>query len=309
MIHTVTLNPSLDRTVIVDELVVGGLNRIRAERSDAAGKGANVSKAIRVLGDTSIAWVLLAGQMGRTIESGLEGQGLVLRTFRCEGENRVNTKILDRSTDTMTEVNGAGPAASSEVLAEMLTALVDEVATGDLVVLAGSLCPDAPASTYRDWAERLAAKGARIYLDAGEEALRFGIEAHPALIKPNAFELSRLLDRELADLDAIVDGAKELAATGVGRVVVTLGGDGAVLVDDEDVIFASAPHIEVGSPAGAGDSVVAALAYADVQGLPADEALALAMACGAANASVPGSEPADLATIEALLPAVKVREL
>ena len=310
MIYTVTLNPALDKTVEIPSLTVDRVNRITKMRTDPGGKGINVSKVIQKLGGASIACGILAGHTGRNILAALEDMGLESYFVWEEGETRTNLKIIDPLLHTNTDINEPGITVSAKTLDGLLAELEGRVKTGDIVVLSGSLPKGAPQDTYGTWGKRLKAIGAKIFLDADGGLLRSGLAAAPFLIKPNIYELSGLMGRELTAAGELKDAAQDLITQfGVEQVVVTMGAEGALYVGKSHAFRTHGLKVPVGSTVGAGDSVVAALAYAEERGLPPEEAARLSTAVGAANVMCSGSQAADYALIESLLPKVEIRRL
>ena len=309
MIYTVTLNPALDKTVTVPGLTVDEVNRIVEVREDPGGKGINVSKVIAKLGGKSCALALLGGTVGEKIKGMLERDGIDVWAFEVQGETRTNLKVVDPKLDTHTDINEPGPEITIATLDDMLEALVASISRGDIVVLSGSLPKGAPVATYAAWTRACAKAGAKVFLDADGSALSHGLGAHPYLAKPNDAELSRLCGRELNDVDDIAEEALRIVNGGVGRVVVSMGGAGAVIADESHVLLARSPKVPVGSTVGAGDSVVAALAYAEEQGMGLADAARLAMATGAANVMQSGTQAAERAQVDALLDRVSIESL
>ena len=309
MIYTVTLNPALDKTVTVPGLTVDEVNRIVEVREDPGGKGINVSKVIAKLGGKSCALALLGGTVGEKIKGMLERDGIDVWAFEVQGETRTNLKVVDPKLDMHTDINEPGPEITIATLDDMLEALVANISRGDIVVLSGSLPKGAPVATYAAWTRACAKAGAKVFLDADGSALSHGLGARPYLTKPNDAELSRLCGRELSDVDDIAEEALRIVNGGVGRVVVSMGGAGAVIADEGHVLLARSPKVPVGSTVGAGDSVVAALAYAEEQGMGLADAARLAMATGAANVMQSGTQAAERAQVDALLDRVSIESL
>ena len=309
MIYTVTLNPALDKTVQIPSFRLGEVNRISAMRTDPGGKGINVSKVLRELGEPSVAAAILGGAAGRKIESALRALGIEGMYLFTGHETRTNLKIVDPTLHTNTDVNEPGAPADEAVLSKLLTQLTDRLRPGDLVVLSGKAPAGAPDTLYRDWILACRAAGAAVYNDAEGELLRQGVTAGPALIKPNQAELSGVMGRPLTTEDETIRAAQELLAQGVGCVAVTMGAGGALLCWEDCVLRCESPRVPVGSTVGAGDSVVAALAYAQQRQLSREATARLAMATGAANVMCSGTQAARLGDIEQLLPQVRVTRL
>lgn len=309
MIYTVTLNPALDKTVEIPGMALDTVNRITSMRTDPGGKGINVSKVIAKLGGESCAVGILGGESGRTLLAALEREGLRTHFRFVEGQTRTNLKIIDRALHTNTDINEPGLTVSPADLDALLRDLLGMVREGDIVVLAGSLPQGAPQDTYRVWTAACREKGARVCLDADGVLLAEGLKAAPYLIKPNEDELSRLVGHRLTDTDELIAEGRRLLKGGVTRVVISLGERGALYLRGNEVLYAEGLSVPVGSTVGAGDSVVAALAYADSLGMSDEDAVRLSIATGAANVMCSGTQPAEREAVEKLLPQVKIRRI
>lgn len=309
MIYTVTLNPALDKTVTIPRFALDSVNRISELREDPGGKGINVSKVIAKLGGTSRAIALLGGAVGEKIELALEGMGIDVWAFEANGETRTNTKVVDPVLDTHTDINEPGPEATLALLDGMLASLADAIQEGDIVVLSGSLPKGAPVATYETWCRTCSGAGAKVFLDADGDALSHGLKALPYLAKPNDAELSRICGRELKDVTAIASEARAIVERGVSRVVVSMGGAGALFAESGRTLLAHSPKVPVGSTVGAGDSVVAALAFAEERGMSLEETARLSMATGAANVMQSGTQAAERELVDSLLDKVSLEEL
>ena len=309
MIYTVTLNPALDKTVEIPGMALNTVNRVTSMRTDPGGKGINVSKVIAKLGGESCAVGILGGESGRTLLAALEREGLRTHFRFVEGQTRTNLKIIDRALHTNTDINEPGLTVSPADLDALLRDLLGMVREGDIVVLAGSLPQGAPQDTYRVWTAACREKGARVCLDADGVLLAEGLKAAPYLIKPNEDELSRLVGHRLTDTDELIAEGRRLLKGGVTRVVISLGERGALYLRGNEVLYAEGLSVPVGSTVGAGDSVVAALAYADSLGMSDEDAVRLSTATGAANVMCSGTQPAEREAVEKLLPQVKIRRI
>ena len=210
---------------------------------------------------------------------------------------------------TNTDINEPGLTVTAADLDALLNDLLAEVNAGDIVVLAGSLPKGAPQDTYRVWTSACKNAGARVFLDADGALLAEGLKAAPYLIKPNDDELSRLAGRKLETIEELTAEGRKLLESGIERVVISLGGRGALYLRRGSTIYAEGLKVPVGSTVGAGDSVVAALAYAEEHGLSEEEAVRLSTATGAANVMCSGTQAAERSVIEELLPKVRFSKL
>ena len=310
MIYTVTLNPALDKTVEIPSLTVDAVNRITSMRTDPGGKGINVSKVIQKLGGASVAAGILGGATGRAILSALTEMGLTTLFHFVEGETRTNMKIIDPDNHTNTDINEPGVTVSEEILEKLLEELLAKVTKEDIVVISGSMPKGSPKDTYYTWTKAFREKGAKVILDADGDLLKAGLKASPYLIKPNNHELGALTGRALETPEEIAETAAELMKEyGIGKVVVSMGGDGVVYVTKDKTIYAEGLKVPVGSTVGAGDSVVAALAVSEEEGKTLEETVRLSTAVGAANVMCSGTQAAEYEVVETLLPKVVFRTI
>ena len=210
--------------------------------------------------------------------------------------------------DTADSFEG-GEEATLALLDGMLASLADAIQEGDIVVLSGSLPKGAPVATYETWCRTCTAAGAKVFLDADGDALSHGLKALPHLAKPNDAELSRICGRRLEDVTEIAGEARAIVERGVSRVVVSMGGAGALFAESGRTLLAHSPKVPVGSTVGAGDSVVAALAFAEERGMSLEDTALLAMATGAANVMQSGTQAAERELVDSLLDRVSLEEL
>jgi 1-phosphofructokinase len=255
VIYTLTLNPSIDYIVNVDHFETGKLNRTEKEILFPGGKGINVSIVLKNLGFRSVAYGITAGFTGMEIERLLKEQGIDTDFIRLEhGYSRINLKLR---SDCESEINGRGPEISEEEenrLIDKLSVLKD----GDIAVLAGAIPGTMKSTVYSEIMERLQKKDVKFTVDATRDLLVNVLKYHPFLIKPNHHELGEILHREIDTKDKAVEGAKELRAMGARNVMVSMAGEGAVLVDENGETYRmDAPKGRVKNSVGAGDSAVA----------------------------------------------------
>lgn len=310
MIYTVTLNPALDKTVEIPSLTVDSVNRITAMRTDPGGKGINVSKVIRKLGRESTATGILGGNTDRAICAALEAMKIKTAFRFVEGETRTNLKVIDPVNHTNTDLNEPGITVSEEILNGLLAELLSKLRKGDIVVLSGSLPKGSPVNTYGTWVNACKKAGAKVILDADGELLVNGMQASPYLIKPNNHELSALTGETLKTPDALKKAARSLMQKyDIARIVVSMGGAGALYLTEHETIYAEGLKVPVKSTVGAGDSVVAALAAAEESGKSLADAVRLSAACGAANVMCSGTQAAEYAVIKELMPRVVFHKL
>jgi 1-phosphofructokinase len=301
MIITVTLNPAVDKTVNIENFQLDTVNRISSARLDAGGKGINVSKVIVSLGGKSKAMGFLAGNTGNFIKEYLDQSGIENDFIFVAGETRTNIKIVDPLQGTNTDINENGPAISAENMEQITRKILGAAAQNSVLVFSGSVPQNAGKDIYLQWIQGAKAKGAKTILDADGDLMRLGIEAGPYLIKPNIHELERLAAKKLEDVAAVVKFTKELLARfNIEVAAVSMGAEGALFINREHTILAHGLKVEVKSTVGAGDSMVAALAYALDNGYEFLQAIRLAVATGAANVMTSGTQPGEIENIRKL---------
>jgi len=301
MIITVTLNPAVDKTVQINGFHINGVNRVSSLRLDAGGKGINVSKMVARLGGKSKALGFLAGRTGLFIKSNLDENGIENDFIPVVGETRTNLKIVDALKYTNTDINEIGPEITMEDCEKMKDQLLQLAAQGAIIVLSGSVPPNVSKNIYKDWIKAAKEKGAKIILDADGELMRQGIAAGPYLITPNIHELEGLLGKKLMNIVEIIGAVRSLIDQyGIEVVVVSMGSNGALFINKDVTILAQGISVAVKSTVGAGDAMVAALAYSLDRGESFEKAVTLAVAAGTANVMTCGTEPSSLEKIQEL---------
>lgn len=309
MIYTVTLNPAIDKTVVIENFRAGGVNRVASIREDAGGKGINVSKCLKNLGEKSVAAMILAGGTGKRLEEMLEKLQIPVLSVWTEGENRTNLKIIDPVRKANTDINEPGPVVSAALLEQFREKLGSRIQPEDVVILSGSLPAGVDRGLYGEWTAYFRSLGACVYLDADGEPMEKGMGAVPYMIKPNNDELAALLGKEKLSIEEMVCQGKRLHETGIEEIVISLGGDGALFVSKDGCWRAQGLKVAVKSTVGAGDSVVAAMAYAQVKNLSRREKISLAVAIGAASVMQSGTQPPEAELVWELAKQVRFEKL
>ncbi|WP_112466856.1 1-phosphofructokinase [Streptomyces triticisoli] len=293
MIVTVTPNPSLDRTYEVPSLERGGVIRATGERMDPGGKGVNVSRAVAAAGRRTVAVLPLGGAPGALVADLLHAQGIEVAPVPVAGATRSNIALAE-ADGVLTKINAPGPELSLEEQELLLETVRRQSRGADWIACCGSLPRGLAPSWYADLVARAHAAGVRIALDTSGPALLEALREGPDVVKPNAEELAEAIGRPLATVGDAVKAAEDLRGLGARTVLASLGADGQLLVDGDGVWYGSARVDTVRSNVGAGDSSLSGFLIAGGTG---PEALALAVAHGAAAVQLPGSvmpTPADL---------------
>lgn len=281
MVYTVTFNPAIDYVVYSDAIEVGTVNRTIHEEIYFGGKGINVSIVLNELGVQSKALGFIAGFTGDAIEKGLIKDGIKTDFVKIEnGFSRINVKI---KSGEETEINGQGPEISAGDLSKLFSKL-DEIKNGDTLILAGSIPVSLPSDIYENILERLKNKKIRVVVDATKDLLKNVLKYKPFLIKPNNFELGEMFGVTVKTVDEVIKYAKKLKDMGAVNVLISMAGDGAVLIDEnEKVHVCGVCKGKVKNSVGAGDSMVAGFVAGCEQG-DYEYALKLGTATGGATA-------------------------
>ena len=281
MVYTVTFNPAIDYVVHTEEMKLGSVNRSASEEMYFGGKGINVSIVLAELGVSSKALGFTAGFTGEAIEQGVRSMGIDADFVRLsQGNSRINVKIKAKEE---TELNGQGPHINDEAL-DALFAKLDALKDGDTLILAGSIPNSLPSDIYEKILERLSDRKIKTVVDATKELLLNVLKYRPFLIKPNNIELGEIFGKVLTSDSEIAEYAAKLQDMGARNVLVSMAGDGAILLDENGKLHrCGVCKGTVRNSVGAGDSMVAGFVAGSISG-DYEYALRLGTACGGATA-------------------------
>ncbi|WP_040984664.1 1-phosphofructokinase [Oceanobacillus jeddahense] len=291
MIYTITLNPSIDYIVPVDKIELGGLSYMDNDYKLPGGKGINVSRILKALSTDSVALGFVGGFTGKFIEDVLNELDVRTNFVNIKEDTRINIKL---KSDQETEINGRGPALSDEEVTRFLKQL-EEVKEGDTVILSGSKPPSLPDNFYEQLIQKATSQGAEFAIDTTGAALEASLSYKPLLVKPNIHELEALFHVKLKTNEEVITYGKKLLEKGAKHVIISMGGDGALLITDRGNYRAEAPEGKLINSVGAGDSMVAGFISSFLKSNDPVESFKTAVASGSATAF---SE--DLATTEAI---------
>lgn len=309
MIVTVTMNPAIDKTVDVNGFEAGGLNRITRMVSDAGGKGINVSKTICKLGGKTIATGLIGGSAGRKIVDVLNDWGIENDFVTVNGETRTNTKIVDPVIG-VTELNEPGPVVTDKEIEELMQKLEGYAAEDTLFVLSGSIPAGVNKDIYKQITERVHAKGSKVLLDADGDLFTASLDAVPDMIKPNRDELERYFGLDYRPgQDELVEMGKTFLERGISTVNISLGQMGALFLTAEKIYKSDALSVNVHSTVGAGDAMVAAMAYGWEQKMNMEENAKLSVATSAGAVTTIGTKPPERELVDELFEKVVLKEI
>ncbi|WP_067840633.1 1-phosphofructokinase [Amphibacillus sediminis] len=302
MIYTCTVNPSIDYVIYVNPFEYGGLNRGEKPAYYPGGKGINVSRILKRLDIANTALGFIGGFTGHFIEQALLNEGIKTDFIKIDQETRINLKL---KTTKETEINGPGPTITDENLA-LLVKQIKTIPKESTLVLAGSLPSSIPDNFYATIAEQCAQQNIRVVADTSSASLKALIGIPLFLIKPNHHELGELFGVKIQSTkDAIYYGRK-LQKQGITHVIISMGGAGAIYLNDQMTLTANVPKGQVQNTVGAGDSTVAGFLAGLVTGLSNKEAFRYAIASGSATAF--NSDLAEKKDLEALIPLIDISQ-
>lgn len=308
MIITVTMNPAIDKTVDVDTLNIGGMNRVKSIIQDAGGKGINVSKTIHALGGETLATGFLGGDAGRMIKYSLSQLGINHDFVTIEGETRTNTKIIDKSNNNkVTELNEPGPNILSNELEELCNKLEQYASPDNIFVFSGSIPNGVSPTIYAQLIRKLNKKQARVCVDADGTLLTEAVKAKPLIVKPNNYELKKYfgIDSEISDA-ALLDRGRMLIKDGPQIVVISCGNQGAYFINKDLIYYSPGIDIHTHSTVGAGDAMVAALTYGLDKNMTFEESCKLSIAASAGACTTIGTKPPSKELVEMLVNEVEL---
>ncbi|MGY3779445.1 1-phosphofructokinase [Isobaculum melis] len=253
MIYTVTLNPSIDYIVQLKSVALGEINRMDSDLKLPGGKGINVSRVLNQLGQKTTTLGLIGGFTGHFIEEWLIKEGIQTDFIPVKEDTRINIKL---KAGVETEINGLGPAVTSEE-AEQLLAQLTHLTSEDVVILSGSKPPSLPQDYYMQMIQFIKQSGAEFVIDTTGDDLMQALSAEPLLVKPNHHELADLFQVTFQSIDEMIPYGKELLKRGAKHALISMAGDGALFFHGEDVYTSTVPTGTVKNSVGAGDSMIA----------------------------------------------------
>lgn len=266
-IATVTLNPAIDQTVRVDNFRPNRVNHALAIKFDASGKGVNVASFLADYGHDTAVTGYLGQESVDIFEQFFASKGIDDRFVRIPGNTRINVKVVDEVNQQTTDINMPGQAPPQGAMNTLLETIEQLASSCDWFVLSGSLPPHVPTTIYATIITQLKRQKKRIILDTSREALREGIQAGPTIVKPNIEELQHLIGHSLTSEAEIQQAAHQLLNEDIELVVVSMGRQGAMLIEQATTLIATPPDMTVKKTFGAGDAMVAGLVTAQIQGL------------------------------------------
>jgi tagatose 6-phosphate kinase len=309
MILTITPNPALDYTVRLDAFELGRRSKYRDPRIDPAGKGINVSRMVRRLGESTLALGFAAGLTGDLLRQGLDREGVPHEFISVGGLTRINVTLLTGPEGSATHVHGPGDGVSDADVRRLLDRVSATLPRARMLVYSGSAPPGFAPGVVAELVRLARRSGVRSMVDAEGDLLAAAVEANADLVKPNLAEAGEFLGRDLRGVDDAVAAAREIASRGAGAAVLTMRGEGAVGVSAGRAWHVRTPREEVVRAIGAGDSFAAGLAVGLVRGADLADSLRLAAAAGTATALHSGTGLGTPEEVARLRERTEVREL
>lgn len=309
MITSVSLNPSIDRTLTVDSFTPGGLNRVVSKSDVAAGKGINVALTVSGLGLDSECVGFMYQDGGALFEKRLMLNSTPYDFIWCEGSVRTNIKVFDRGAGVVTELNESGASVDGMALSNMVDLVVRHAENSDYLILSGSLPTGCPQEYYRTLIAAVDGLGCRCILDADGDRLKYGLEAKPFMIKPNRYELEMMTGSPLKSLSDIRNAALRYIDMGVEVAAVSLGAEGALITNGNETLYAPRMNIEVKGTVGAGDAMVAGLAAGFMAEADLEDAFRMGVACAGTRCVTEGYKTIDKTVYKAFLDMVKIERV
>ena len=308
-IITVALNPAMDKTIKINNLEIGRVNRISEVRYDIGGKGINVSELLMSFGIKSIVTGFIGGVYADKFRTQLMKKGIETKFFKVLEDTRINTKIIDTATGQCTDINELGPYIPEEVLERFIQSFKVMCRKEDIIVLTGGASPSVPRDIYKTLIQMAKSQGAFVILDADGELLKHGIEAGPDILKINQYSLCKEENKASLTREEITQCGQELRRKGIGKVLISLGMAEAIYVTKQGAHHATSAKVDVVSPVGAGDAMVAALVHSKLQSLDDEQTLRYALACSAATLTLEGTQICTAVQVNKFLPKVKIKLL
>jgi 1-phosphofructokinase len=288
-IATITLNPAIDRTVFIPNFKAGQVNRVEQEQSDPGGKGVNVASVLADYGLPVAVTGFLGAENSYPFEQLFSRKMIEDHFVRIAGRTRIGIKIIDEVNRETTDLNFPGQMPTADDPPKLFRIVEQLTGDCDWFVLAGSIPAGLNPAIYGELVQLIKSKGRAVALDTSGEALRQALPAAPTLVKPNIDELQELVGRRLETQAAVVQAAQSWLAQGMGTVVVSMGADGAIFVEADEVVLARPPKVTVKSTVGAGDAMVSGTVAGKTQGFSLAECARLATAFSASAVSQVGS--------------------
>ena len=306
MILCLNLNAAIDKTIVVSSFEINKIHRPESVIALAGGKGCNVARALKTLGEAPVVSGWVGGFAGQFIETELHREGIRTDFVHTDFESRTCTSILDREKQTITELYELGESVPLEKIDELRVRIQNIIGNYKAVTLSGSLPPGVPSDFYAVIIEIAKKAGVLTFFDSSGDALLRGIEAGPSFVKPNETETKSLLDVERNDSLGFAQAAAAISTKYNTNVLLSMGGNGAIAAKGQDVFIVRSPSVDVKSAVGSGDCMLAGLTYGILRGLSFEEAIVCGVAAGTANTLTIGAGQFKIEDFERLRRQVRI---
>ncbi|MDR2406034.1 MAG: 1-phosphofructokinase [Deltaproteobacteria bacterium] len=284
MIATITLNPSIDKLYVVDDIEIGKVMRVKFRKNSAGGKGLNVSRVAVLLREPVVATGIIGGHTGRYFEELAKMDKIQVDFVESPEETRCCINVRDLRSGRNTEFLESGSTIDKSTL-DLFTKKLEQILKKcQVVTISGSIPPGVPSDYYQGIIKLVKSQSKKVLLDTSGSALKEGIKANPTLVKPNQEELTHIFGANIKSRDDVLNCARLLHNGGIEQVVVSMGANGVLVVNDEGTFVGIPPKIEAVNTVGCGDSLVAGFAVAYIRHLETTEGIRLAVTAATANA-------------------------
>lgn len=307
MITIITFNPSIDRLYKLDTFEVGSVQRANFVNPTAGGKGLNVAKVVKALGETPNCLGFLGGYNGLYIENEIEKIGLKNEFTKISGETRICLNIIDKN-GISTEVLEKGPVVTEDDIKSFEDKLEVILKDTKVLVASGSLLGGIEQDYYKKISDICSSKNIKFILDTSGRSLELALDSNIYLIKPNTDELEYLTKNKISNKEDAISAAKQLINRGIENVCVSMGKDGMILLTKDSIYEVAIPKINVQNPVGSGDSSIAGFAYGILKGYSLEDCLKISNACGMSNALYMETGHIELDDIKRFTEQIKVRQ-
>jgi 1-phosphofructokinase family hexose kinase len=307
LILTLTINPSVDRTVMVDRLVFEDRAYILSRSDSPGGRGINASRVLHSFGASTLAVVTSGGANGEKFARLLAKCGFPVKVVSIGNEIRTNFTIVDRQ-GLAVKLNELGPPVTAAELSRVEKVIESRLGEASWLMLCGSVPPDVPADFYNKLIRMARDRNVKTLLDTDGDALLHGVEACPTVVSPNQPEAERLLNRALITRAHFIEAATRIKAMGAESVLLSLGSRGVIAVNESQLLEVIPPRIDAVSPIGAGDALAAAYVWAAIKKKDFADCVRWAVAAGTASAKLPGVQFADLTQTKEVFKSVEIRK-
>lgn len=309
MITTVSLNPAIDKTILIPEMMRGEVNRLEDAREDIGGKGINVCKVLNKLNINTQVCGFIGSQNRPRVEELLKREGFKYNFIEADGITRTNTKIVELNHGITTDLNEQGFYVNNDQIKRFVELMKKESGTSDFVVFSGSIPQGMSNEIYAELILEMKKK-TKTVLDADGELLLHGIKAGPHMMKPNLKELETAFDINLDSDQEIINFCKNLISEhGIEIIIVSMGGEGSLMIMKESSFKAEPISVEVKSTVGAGDSMIAGMLFGIEQGCTPEEAFAYATACGTLAVTKAGTQSFNIEEVSEMLKKVQIKKI